>query len=111
MKTFSYIGAYLTHVHHNYQERMVYIFALQVQLDGFVNNDDTIQLPYVPEPLRDPFLHAFDADYRISESHSDNLVLIQSNFQFRSGFMVLYTGNTIMGASLLALNQLISLTM
>jgi len=56
-KTYTYIGAYITHLHRDGEERIVYVSAEQLPDDGFAIEHDSIPLPFVHEPHQDPFLH------------------------------------------------------
>jgi len=56
-KMYSYIDAYITHLHCNHKEMIVYVSAEQLPDDGFAIEHDCILLPFAHEPHRDPFLH------------------------------------------------------
>jgi len=72
MKTYSYIGAYITHLCRDNKERTVYISAEQLRDDGFVIEHESILLPFLHEPRHDPVSHSSDDDSRDSEAHSEN---------------------------------------
>ena len=71
-KTYSYIGAYITHLRRNHKERIVYASAQQLPDDGFAIKHDSIQLPFVHEPHRDAFLHLSDDDSSDTEANNEN---------------------------------------
>jgi hypothetical protein len=59
-KTYSYIGAYITHLRRDQNERIVYVSAEQRPDDSFAIVHDSILLPCIPEPHDDPFHPPFD---------------------------------------------------
>jgi len=71
-KRYACIGAYITHLRHDRQERIVYISAEQLPDDGFVIEHDSILLPFIHEPHRDPFLHPSDNDSSYTKAYSEN---------------------------------------
>jgi hypothetical protein len=71
-KTYSYIGAYITHLRCDHQERILYVSAEQLPDDGFAIKHDRILLPFVHEPHYNPFLHPSDNDSSVSEADSEN---------------------------------------
>jgi len=71
-KTYFYIGAYITHLHRNHKERIVYVSAEQLPDDGFAIEHYSILLPFVHEPHHDPFLHPSDDDSSDTEADSEN---------------------------------------
>jgi len=71
-KTDSYIGGYITHLRRDHKERILYISAEQLPDDGIAIEHDSILLPFVLEPHRDPFLHPSDDDSSDTEADSEN---------------------------------------
>jgi len=71
-KTYSYIGAYVTHLRHDHKERIVYISAELLPDDDFAIQHDTILHPFVQEPHHNPFFHPSDNDSSDTEADSEN---------------------------------------
>jgi len=71
-KTYSYIGAFISHLRRNHKERIVYVSAEQLPDDGFVIKHDSILLPFVHEPHHDPRLHRSDIHSSDAEADSEN---------------------------------------
>jgi hypothetical protein len=71
LKTFSYIGAYITHLHRDHKDRTVYVSAEQLPDDGVAIEHETILLPFVHEPHRDPFLYPSDDVSSDTEADSE----------------------------------------
>jgi len=71
-KTYSYISAYITHLHRNHKERIVYVSAKQLPDDGFAIEHDSILLPFVHVPHHDPFFHPSDHHSSDTEADSEN---------------------------------------
>jgi len=71
-KTYSYIGAYITHLRCDHKERIVYISAEELPDDGFAIEHDSILLPFVHEPHHDSFLHPSDDDSSDTGADSEN---------------------------------------
>jgi len=71
-KTYSYIGAYITHFRRDHKERIVYVSAEQLPDDGLAIEHDSILLPFVHEPHHDPFFHHSDDDSSDTEANSKN---------------------------------------
>jgi len=46
-KTYSYIGAYITHLRRDHDERIVYVSVEQLPDDGSVMKEDIILLPFI----------------------------------------------------------------
>jgi len=69
---YSYIGAYITHLHRDHKEGIVYASAEQLPDDGFAIQHDSILLLCVHEPPRDPFLHPSHNDSSDTEADSEN---------------------------------------
>jgi len=67
-KTYSYIGAYVTHLRHDHKETIVYVSAERLPNDGFAIEYNSILLPFVPELHRDPFLYPSDNDSSDTEA-------------------------------------------
>jgi len=72
-KTYSYIGAYITHLYCDHKETIVYVAAEQLPDDSFGIEHDSILLPFVQEPLHDPYLHPSDNDS--SDTHADSQIM------------------------------------
>ena len=71
-KTYSYIGAYITHLCRDHTEWIVYVSAEQLPDNGSAIEYDTILLPFIPEPHRDPSLHPSNNDSSNTEADSEN---------------------------------------
>jgi len=67
-----HIGAYITHLHRDHKERIVYISAEQLPDNGFAIEHDSILLPFVHEPHHVPFLHPYDEDFSNTEADREN---------------------------------------
>jgi len=74
-KMSSSIGAYITYLHRDHEQRIVYVSAKQQADDGFVIDHNCILLPFVHEPHRDPFLHLSDYDSSDTEAKSENVCI------------------------------------
>jgi hypothetical protein len=68
----SYIGTYITHLHRNHKEKIVYVAAELLANDGFGIQSNSIQLPFIPEMHSDPLLHHSDDDSIDTEAGSEN---------------------------------------
>ena len=71
-KTYSYIGAYITHLRRDHKERIVYVSAEQLPGNGFAIEHDSIPLPFLHEPHGNSFLHPSDNDSSDTEADSEN---------------------------------------
>jgi len=71
-KTYSYIGAYITHLCRDHKERIVNSSAKLLPDDGFAIEHDSILLPFVHEPHHNPFFHPSDDDCSDTEADSEN---------------------------------------
>jgi hypothetical protein len=69
-KTCSFIGAYITHLRPDHNERIVYASAERLPDDGFVIKHDSILLPFVHEPHYGLFLHP--SDHYSSDTEADS---------------------------------------
>jgi hypothetical protein len=75
MKTYSYIGAYITHFCGDHQERLHYWSGKQLPDDGFPIEHDSILLPLVHEPHND---HLLDPSYNVltdTQADRDNMCI------------------------------------
>jgi hypothetical protein len=72
LKTYFYIGDYITHLRGDHKGRIVYISAEQVPDNGFAIGHDSILLPFVHEPHRDPFLYPSHDDSSNTEDDGEN---------------------------------------
>jgi hypothetical protein len=75
LNTYSYIGAYITHLSRNNKERIVYISAEQLPDDRFAIEHDTILLSFVQEPHRNPVLQPADDDSSHTEADSETVCI------------------------------------
>jgi hypothetical protein len=71
-KTYTYTGAYITHLSRNHKESIVYVSAEQLPDDGFAIEYDRILLPFIHEPHRDPFLHPSADDSSDTKADREN---------------------------------------
>jgi hypothetical protein len=74
-KTYSYIGAYITHLRCDHKARIAYVSAEQLPGDGFAIEQDSIVLPFVHEPHNDPSLHPSDDDSSDTEADIENVCI------------------------------------
>jgi len=94
-KTYSYIGAYITHLHRDHEERIVYVSAEQLPDDGVAIEYDSIVFPFIHEPHRNPIPHPSNYNSSDTEAYSTMCVSIQSNLLIGHVFVVLHTWTTI----------------
>jgi len=71
-KTYTYIGAYITHLRCDHKARRVYVSSEQLPDDGFAIEQDSFLFPFFHEPHPKPFLHPSDNDSSDSEADSEN---------------------------------------
>jgi len=71
-KTYSYIGAYITHLRRDHKERIVYVSAVQLPDNGYAIEHDSILLPFFHEPHHDRFVHPSDDDSSDTEADGEN---------------------------------------
>jgi len=69
---YSDIGTFITHLHCDQRETIVYVSAKQLPDDGLVIEHNRILLPLLHELHRDPLLHPFDDDSSDTEANSHN---------------------------------------
>jgi len=72
---YSYIGTYITHLHYDHKDRIVYVSAEQLPDDGFAIKHDGILFPFDHEPLWDPFPQPSDNDSKDTEDDSANVCI------------------------------------
>jgi len=70
-KTYSSIGAYLTHLRRDHKESIICISAKPLPDDGFAIEHDSFQLPFVHEPHHDPIHHPSDTGSSNTEADSE----------------------------------------
>jgi len=71
LKTYSYIGTYITHLHPDHKERIVSGSTEQLPDDGVTIEHYSILLLFVHETHRDPILHHSDDDSSDTEANSE----------------------------------------
>jgi len=71
-KTYSYIGADITHLCGNHSESIIYISAKQLPDDGFMIEHDRLQLPFLHESHCDSFLHPSDDGSSNTEANTND---------------------------------------
>jgi hypothetical protein len=84
-KTYSYIGAYITHLCRDHKERIVYISAEQLPDDGFAIEHDSILLAFIHELHHNPFLHPSDDDSSDTQADSENAYIDPEQPPVRTG--------------------------
>jgi len=72
-KTYSYIGAYISHLCHDHTERIVSVSGESLPDDGFAIEEDSILLSFVHETHRNPVLHPSDEDSSDTEANDENV--------------------------------------
>jgi len=75
LKTYSYIGAYIAHLHRDHEPRIAYVSAKQQPDDGFAIEHNSILLPFILEPHRNPVLPLSDYDSSDTEANSGNVCI------------------------------------
>jgi len=71
-KKYSYIGVYITHLHPDHKERIVYVSAEQLRDNDFAIEHDSILLPFVLELHHDLFVHPSDDHSSDTEADGKN---------------------------------------
>jgi len=69
---YSYIGAYITHLCHDYKVSIVYASSEEQQDGGWALEHHHIPLPYIRELFRDTSLHDSHADSGDTEAKSES---------------------------------------
>lgn len=72
-KLYSYIGAFITYLHGDYQVMIVYVSGEQLPDDGVVSELDRNLLSFVHGLRRNPFFHSSDDDSSNSVADSQNV--------------------------------------
>jgi len=71
-KRYSYIGAYITHLHHDHKEKRLYVLGEELPDDGFAIEHDIILLPFVHVLHCDPVLHPSNNDSSNTAAECEN---------------------------------------
>jgi len=71
MKTYSFVGAYMTHLCRDHKEGILYISTEQLSDDGFAIEHELILLPSIHAPHHHPFLHPSNDDSSNTEVDSN----------------------------------------
>jgi hypothetical protein len=83
-KMYSYITAYITHLHCDHTECRVYVWLEQLPDDGLAIEHDSIPFPVIQEPHRDLFVHPSDDDYSDTKANSQNACINPEQLAFRT---------------------------
>jgi len=71
-KTYSYTGAYITHLHCDHKVRIVYVLSKQLRQDGVAIKHDRILLGFIQDLNHNWFLHPSDYDSSKKEADGKN---------------------------------------